>query len=74
MATDLNPGARPGRPKDVGILPLLGGILALWAEAMIMLALMGGAGIYTVGWIIRRLLPKGESALRRAAGLLRTRQ
>jgi hypothetical protein len=74
MATYLNPETRPRRPKDVGVLPLFGGILALWAEAMIMLALMGVAGIYTVGWIIRRLLAKGESALRRAAGLLRTRQ
>jgi hypothetical protein len=68
MATYLYPGARPGRPKAVGILPLLGGILALWAEATIMFVLMAAAGIYTLGWIIRRLLSKGESLVRRAAG------
>jgi hypothetical protein len=68
MATYLNPETRPRRPQDVGILPLLGGILALWAEATIMLALMAVAGIYALGWTIRRLLAKGEKAVRRAAG------
>jgi hypothetical protein len=68
MATYLYPGARPRRPKGVGILPLLGGLLALWAEATIMFVLMAVAGIYTLGWIIRRLLEKGGNAVRRAAG------
>jgi hypothetical protein len=68
MATYLYPGARARRPKGVGILPLVGGILALWAEATIMFVLMAVAGIYTLGWIIRRLLAKGGNAVRRAAG------
>jgi hypothetical protein len=68
MANYLYPRASPRRPKAVGILPLLGGILALWAEATIMLVLMTVAGIYTLGWIIRRLLAKGGNAVRRAAG------
>jgi hypothetical protein len=49
--------------KKVGGLVWLGGILVLSAEATIMAALMGMAGICALGLIIWRLLEKGwESA------------
>jgi hypothetical protein len=54
------------RPK-IGVLPLLGGILALSAEAMVMAALMVMAGICTLGSIICWLIDKCKPN-RRAAG------
>jgi hypothetical protein len=47
-----DPQPRPRPLKKIGGLPLLGGILALSAEATIMAALMVMAGICALGSII----------------------
>jgi hypothetical protein len=60
MTTYQNP-ARPCCPKAVSILPLVGGILALWAEGTIMVALMAMAGICALGsiiwWMTAKVMP-----------------
>jgi hypothetical protein len=53
------PRSKPGPLKAVGILLWLGGILALLAEAAIMVALMVMAGICALGSIIWWLIRKG---------------
>jgi hypothetical protein len=57
----------PHRTKT-GVLPLLGGILALSAEATVMAALMVIAGLYTLGsivwWLIEKCIPRRQDALK----------
>jgi hypothetical protein len=66
METYLYPESSPKMPKNIGIPLLLGAILALWAEATIMVVLMAMAGICTLVWIIRCLVGKCKSAARGA--------
>jgi hypothetical protein len=55
----------PHRTK-IGVLPLLGGILALAAEATVMVALMVMAGICTLGSIIWWLIDERDPRRRTA--------
>ena len=61
MATYLYLAARPWRPNAVGILPSVVGMLALWAEATIMVMLMAIVGICALGsiiwWMTRKVTP-----------------
>jgi hypothetical protein len=45
-----------------GVLPLLGGILALLAEATVLVALMVIAGIVAVGWGLIEMCNHGRRA------------
>jgi hypothetical protein len=46
--------------RNISVLPLLGGILALVAEATVMAALMVIAGIIAVGWGLIEMCPPGR--------------
>jgi hypothetical protein len=50
--------------RKIGVLPVLGGILTLLAEATVMAALMVVAGIVAVGWGLIEMCNQG----RRTAG------
>jgi hypothetical protein len=63
MMNDVSSPQTGPRPlKKVGVLPLLGGILALSAEATIMVVLMVMAGVCALGsiiwWLIEKSNPK----------------
>jgi hypothetical protein len=49
--------------RKIGVLPLLGGILALLAEATVLAALMVTAGIVAVGWGLIEMCNPSEDRL-----------